>query len=426
MEYLIIFLQYVLARVALRILKAPYHPVVILCQLWLVISICTGVFAPDYYYSPMAYMLILSMQVSAVLGALAYFLVSSDQANVSRPEPQEFLHFRPIVYGSLFFGLVAIASILRTQGISVTKLFSFSGIMEISHAMSIARYEEQFQLPLGARVAQMFIFFATTIGGLFKSLYPDRYRRFEYYIPIIPSLLIAIILTTRAAVLFNLIFWVAGNFCGAILGGGRVNLRLLSKKVVLYGSVGAILVAFMFISLQFMRGGITDLGRLKEVLMHLRQWPVGSIAGFSLWVDAYDFRSAVTNGYLTFVGIFDLFGIQARKAGLYDQYVNLGGGDSWGNIYTAFRGLIQDFSLPGAMMYMATIGFLSSVAFRRCVRGEVVWAALLVAMYGFVFWTPIVSLFSYTAHIGAYVGLAIYFRFFGRRRRLVKPARELA
>ncbi|WP_258879305.1 O-antigen polymerase [Paraburkholderia sp. BL6669N2] len=408
-------------RVALKILKAPFHPVVILCQLWFIVALCTGLFAPDYYYSPLAYMIVICMEASAILGALAYFLISSDgMSHSARNLPYEFQYFRPIIYGSVFFGFIAITSILRTQGIGIGKLFSFSGILEISHAMSVARYEDQFQLPLGARLGQMFIFFSSAVSGLMKSLHPKKYRKHEYFVSIIPSLMIALILTTRAAVLFNLIFWVSGNFCGSLLGGGRVNLKFFTKRVAIYGGGGALFIAFMFISLQFLRGGITDISRLNEVLMHLRQWPVGSIGGFSLWVDSYDFRSTLTNGYLTFVGIFDLFGIQARKAGLYDQYVNLGSGDSWGNIYTAFRGLIQDFSILGALVYMGGIGFFSALAFGKCVNGRVVWAALLVAMYGFIVWTPIVSFFSYTAHIGACVGFAIYLKYFSRRRRVLR------
>jgi oligosaccharide repeat unit polymerase len=282
--------------------------------------------------------------------------------------------------------------------------------------MSVARYEDQFKLPLGARLGQMFVFFSSAVAGLMKSLHPKKYKGYEYFVPIIPSLMIALILTTRAAVLFNLCFWVSGNFCGSLLGGGRVNLKLVTKRVLVYGGGGLFFIAFLFISLQFLRGGITDISRLKEVLLHLRQWPVGSIGGLSLWFDTYDFRSALTNGYLTFVGIFDLLGIQARKTGLYDQYVNLGGGDSWANIYTAFRGLIQDFSIFGAIAYMGLIGFFSALSFGKCIQGQIVWAALLVAMYGFIAWSPIVSFFTYTAHIGACMGFAIYLKYFSRTR----------
>ena len=53
-------------------------------------------------------------------------------------------------------------------------------------------------------------------------------------------------------------------------------------------------------------------------------------------------------GAYTFAGVFDLLGIKQRQIGVYEQYETLAGGEDT-NIYTLLRGLIQDFTLPGAM-----------------------------------------------------------------------------
>lgn len=418
MAYLIVLIQYGVWYFSRKVLKSAYHPAVILCQLWFFVLLLTTVFAPDYYYSPMAYMLIVAMQISAVLGAMFYYLIGeSTSIRHARRFSPDFSHFRIIVYGSLFFGLVAIYATLKAQGFGLSSMISISGILQVSHAMSLARYEDQFQIPLLARVGQMAVFFASAVGGFNYSLNRGKYRPFEYFLPIIPSLLIALILTTRAAVLFNLTFWVGANLTGSLLGGGRINLVLITKRTAMALVLGMSFIALMFICLQFMRGGITDFGRLKEVLLHLRQWPFGSIAGFGIWADTFQFDWSTTGGYYTFVGLFDQLGIQARKLGLYDQYVNLGS-QSWGNIYTAFRGLIQDYTLTGGLFFMALLGFAGSISFANCVRGNAMAASTLMAVYAFFFWTPIVSFFGYTAHIGAFILFGAYLKLCQRKTRI--------
>lgn len=418
MAYLILPIQYGIWYFSRKVLKSTYHPAVILCQLWFFVLLLTAAFAPDYYFSPMAYMLIIAMQISAVLGATFYYFIGA-RASINTPRrfSADFSHFRVIVYGSLFFGLVAIYTTLKAQGFGLSSMLSISGILQVSHAMSLARYEDQFQIPLLARISQMAIFFSSAVGGFNYSLNRARYRTFEYFLPIIPSLLIALILTTRAAVLFNLVFWVCANLSGSLLGGGRVNLVLITKRTAMALVFGILFITLMFVSLQFMRGGVTDFGRLKEILLHLRQWPFGSIAGFGIWADTFQFDWSATGGYYTFVGLFDQLGIQARKLGLYDQYVNLGS-QSWGNIYTAYRGLIQDYTLAGALTFMALLGFVGSTSFANCIRGNAVAASSLIAVYAFFFWTPIVSFYGYTAHIGAFILFGIYLKFCHRKAQI--------
>lgn len=424
MAYLILPIQYAVWYFSRKALQSAYHPAVILCQLWFFVLLLTTLFAPDYYFSPMAYLLVIAMQISAVLGAVCYYFIGHDRTNCARREfSPDFSHFRVIVYGSLFFGLVAIYATLRAQGFGLSSMLSISGILQVSHAMSLARYEDQFQIPLVARLGQMAIFFASAVGGLNYSLNSRKYRKFEYFLPIVPSLFIALILTTRAAVLFNLVFWVCANLSGGLLGGGRVNLVLLTKRTVIALILGILFIVLMFVSLQFMRGGVTDFGRLREILLHLRQWPFGSIAGFGIWADTFQFDWSGSGGYYTFVGLFDQLGIQARKLGLYDQYVNLGS-QSWGNIYTAYRGIIQDYTLAGALAFMAVLGFAGSTSFANCVRGNAVAASLLIAVYAFFLWTPIVSFFGYTAHIGAFILFGVYLKFCHRKPRVLYQMRR--
>ncbi|NKJ45219.1 hypothetical protein CIC12_00340 [Burkholderia sp. SG-MS1] len=417
MALIVVLVQCAVWYLARKILRSAYHPVVVLCQLWLVIVLSTTVFAPDFYFSPMAFLIILLMQMSAMLGGASYYMFA-DAANArnTRTVDFDYGYFRLVVYGSLIFGAIAVYTTLRAEGFGISSILSVRGILQVARTMSIARYEAQFKIPLAARIGQMFVFFASAVAGFNFALDKKRYRKFEYFLPIVPSLLIATIMTTRAAVLFNLTFWACANMSCSLLLSGRVNLKLITRRTALTLSGGILFIAAMFISLQFVRGGITDLGRLEEVLMHLREWPFGSIAGFSIWVDRHSFAASATGGYYTFSGIFDQLGISARKSGLYTDYVNIGS-ESWSNIYTVYRGLISDFTVIGAVVFMAIIGLSGSFALKKCLQGKAHFAGLLIAIYGFCLWSPIASFFGYTAHLGAFVLFGLYLRFAQRRTR---------
>ena len=125
------------------------------------------------------------MQVAALLGAHAYFALTPSARPSSVPHPfnKRYMSFRPLVYMSLVFGVVAIYLTLKAQGFALSAVFSLSGLLQVSRAMSLARYEEQqFVLPMGAKISQMYVFFASAVAGFHFALHKKRYRRFEYFL----------------------------------------------------------------------------------------------------------------------------------------------------------------------------------------------------------------------------------------------------
>jgi oligosaccharide repeat unit polymerase len=101
-------------------------------------------------------------------------------------------------------------------------------------------------------------------------------------------------------------------------------------------------------------------------------------------------------------------GLRSRLVGVYSEYVTLEDGES--NIYTAFRGLIEDFSLPGAAVFCVLVGFMAGRAYRFTVAGRTIWVAALAGYYVFVLWSPIISVFVYNSLILAIVVGATMFR----------------
>ena len=126
---------------------------------------------------------------------------------------------------------------------------------------------------------------------------------------------------------------------------------------------------------------------------------LGYLAVFSHWADSREGPGTLQFelGAYTFGGVFEVSGIHPRQVGVYSESVSLQGDDS--NIYTAFRGFIDDFSLPGAAIFCFAAGLLAGCAYRNSLQGRETWTLGLAGFYAFLLWSPLGSLFVYNGPI---------------------------
>src|SRR5260370_25887241 len=115
-----------------------------------------------------------------------------------------------------------------------------------------------------------------------------------------------------------------------------------------------------------------------------------------------------TWGRYTFAGLFDLARLSPRAQGLYTDQM-LVDREPY-NIYTVFRGLIQDFTLPGALAFVGAIGFLAQLVYARVRSGLLTYSAFLAAFYAFTVWSFITDIFIYNTIIASFLVLATYLR----------------
>ena len=120
-------------------------------------------------------------------------------------------------------------------------------------------------------------------------------------------------------------------------------------------------------------------------------------------------------GAYTFAGAFDLLGIKPRQIGVYEELQTLAGGEDT-NIYTLFRGLIQDFTLPGASLFGVLLGIVAGGAARSGSTSHGRNLLVLAGYYAFILFSPIISLFTYNGLILAWVVAALVLGFRTRQR----------
>ena len=131
------------------------------------------------------------------------------------------------------------------------------------------------------------------------------------------------------------------------------------------------------------------------------------------WMKNYHF-TGLSFGTNTFSGPLDNLGIIEREIGYYTDRVVLSS-TLYTNIYTAFRGMIQDFSIPGTLIAAFGSGMAASISYDRCLHGKFIWLVPLSLFYAFTMYTPIISIFNYTSVMMAWIILFVILLFFNKK-----------
>jgi oligosaccharide repeat unit polymerase len=174
----------------------------------------------------------------------------------------------------------------------------------------------------------------------------------------------------------------------------------------------AVLAAFipLFVFIQVGRYGYSpdNPSQVNEVLTILRLHAVGHLAAFSNWFAHGGWASTnLTFGTQTLSGLFDAAGLKARPAGVYAENVYLAPG-VYSNVYTMFRGLIEDFTAGGALMILLVGGFFAGLAFARVQQRRIGYVPMLSAFFAITLWSFVVNLFIYNTVLGAWLLFAAY------------------
>jgi oligosaccharide repeat unit polymerase len=200
--------------------------------------------------------------------------------------------------------------------------------------------------------------------------------------------------------------------CAAFFYAGILVRRISTHKLFLFEkhsiksfAVGAaifvLIASFAFVS----RGSKTveNTEDLREVLMpRFASYSCGHLYAFSDWFASTNGMHSqliyphqpVSYGFYTFMAPFRWLGAHREiPGGIFDQYFFYGDLLT-GNIYTMFRGLIQDFGIIGSIAFMLAAGFLLHWAFQRMLheRWPVFTVAVFVVMLGYIYMSFVVSL----------------------------------
>lgn len=317
--------------------------------------------------------------------------------------------------GGLFYALAGLAH----YGLSL----SIDGFLSLGSFNSVFRYRGGQEAEI-VRALIAWVYPGGLLGGMACALAVTLRQRAVSLLPFAPALLFGAAEAARAGIGTLVCCW-AGGFLAMSVWATGGNFVLFHRKRMVW--VVGLLICGVSLSIIVDSIRAHNPGRTFEIRVNvprLQSMFFGYLPAFSRWVDSQE-PPALSYGAYTFAGTFELLEIRPRKLGIYATPVLLTSGQST-NIYTAYRGLIEDVSLPGATIVMLVLGFGSGLAYRRLCEGRHQFVTVLSAFYATLLWSPVISLFVYNDLLGAWVIAVGVLAWNGRRAARIRALGKFA
>jgi len=417
---LIFSLALIAWAILMRVLAGTWlQPSAFFAMWWCFAGIVPLLFAPEEHVgvNAMAWLLVASIAVS--VGALAgnYGFRTRKPRVLTTWSEGELRILSIVLLLSLSLGIGSCIATIIESHVGLADLLNIQRLVVITNQVYVARAIETAPEPAGGltRALLPFVYLAPALGGI---VFVAR-RRFRWKLicmaTVVPSILVTILQTTKAALLFAVILWLSGYFTMRLRQG---KTAVFTKGHLAIGLVLAGCGVILFLGTSLARLGSTDLGLLGTASGKLIGAAFGHMTVLSQWLTEYWTQPfAPTLG--TFAGPLEMVGVGQRIPGLFESLIDLISGDT-SNIYTAFRPLIQDFTLPGAIAALVLVGFVGGISFRMVAAGNGRAAPLLIGTYATIFWTPITWFWIYNSLTATMIALGIL-AFLVRRRGLAFP-----
>lgn len=397
--------------------KSWTNPGVVFALFWFVMTFVPLLAVPEAAVAPWGMAFIVAAAVAFGMPSLFIDWACANAACNSRLGPKpEASNLLFVAFVCLQLGALACLLInLHLQGIS--PLAVFTDLMETAARYLTARYNHQIVANPFSQLGVMANYVGVAIGGFLVSRRSLRRNVLVYLLAFTPSFAHVLIYSDKGT-----IFLSAAYFFGAIIAR-RVRwgeTDLINRRTLTWTAVAlCILLPLMAIAMLVRGlGAWTHDEVIGQVIYHLRSYAFAHVYAFSDWfchivtgrsVMTYTDPEGLTWGYWTFMSVGQrIWPGYVLPDGYFSEYFAVSG-IIQSNIYTMFRGLIYDFGVWGALVFMASFGWLSAFFYRQMLSraGAPFAEAYYIFLAGYIYTSYIISLTIWTSALAAFVGVYI-------------------
>lgn len=267
----------------------------------------------------------------------------------------------------LALGIYNLRIIAVKAGNTFMDIFSVDGIVQIALKSTTARYVTDTEANSGSPILlALSLWLIYRIGTIQEQV--SGYKKVLAFMPI---LMYTILTTEKWPSFLILVFF----FAGVISGNSASDLFRIFRKYIVFIFL---LITLMIISLS-LRGADESTWTAVDTLLHYLFAQYNSLG---IWIQEEAHKQIPTFGSYTFIGPLNFIGEVDRHAGVFAKSMILKGKES--NIYTAFRYLIQDYTIIGPFLLNVIISIFyfifSSVRldnFTNTIKVFIIFCALL-------------------------------------------------
>lgn len=311
-----------------------------------------------------------------------------------------------IVRGAFFaFSAIAFAAVVfnaSLQGVSVAALMT--NFFEVAATLIAQRYlDDNPANNIYSQIGNIACYLSVSLGGLVLPGYRTLAgKTLVLAAAMAPALFVISIFGAKGMIFLCIAFFWGGTLVRRLFRGDR---RLMDRKTIIQ-AVAGIIALLPVVTVSFIARGNYATITPEELTFSMQRlygsYACGHLYAFSDWFTWYIGQNSYllyageppTGGFYTFTSLFLALGSDHPVVpGYYAEYFQ------WqdylqSNIFTFFRGLITDYTLPGSFLVLVVAGALANGMFRAMAKGRFlpVTVSFYIFMMGYIYTSFLISL----------------------------------
>jgi oligosaccharide repeat unit polymerase len=288
-------------------------------------------------------------------------------------------------------------------------------IIEIGRQWASLRYSIDQSPPTIVSALTGLLFFAGWLGGLWFAVERSWRAAALGSLPLVFGLLQAFLSNARTGFIWLSLF-VASPYLAALVLLPHRAPSFNPRRILEGALVVAAFVAF-YALVQGLREGEGE-QRTETTLLKTRVSTLSPPMSLSHWLRQDWAGIQPSWGERSFAGVFDQLGIARRGQGLgWESDLEI---ETVPNVYTGFRQLIEDVTVPGSIVLFAVLGLVVGLAYQGVRTARVGWLPVLAAFYSLTIGSYVALWTTYNSCLLGWVLFAFAVGRFGPR--LLRPA----
>ncbi len=290
------------------------------------------------------------------------------------------------------------------NGFSVQDFLSVSALAQMNNSMAVERYSGRGLINIITQMLNVAVYAAPCCGGFAVVFAENKKQKIWAYMTLLPILLVLLLTNVKAGFVGAICLWLVSfliSYLYRYKSAPKLNVKLL-------GIILGIVMFFLGITMfsMMLRMGSVNQSTFEAVIRKYLIYAFGEIQSFDIWLSDYFTPKEFSFGTQTFIGIFNTLGIVIRNQGVYSSVP-----ESASNVFTVFRGVIQDFGTFFGTIFISIHGLLAGYCTKKIEQSKkipVISCVLLLSIYFFFLYGYFVSPWSYISHILALIVFAVY------------------
>lgn len=340
-------------------------PVVIFVGIWTLSIAGAFVCFPDARWSYLGVIWIMLCLLATLVGFLGG-RGSAEKATCYRRCREPYCGFSRRQVGvlclSIAIGMSYVAVQLGSHGFSLGSLVNVDSLLEMNPEMAVARYSGSSAQSAIMQILACVMYASAALGGFFYVSANKEKEKLLCVATLLPISCLMVATNAKAGFIGSVFLWISGYLARYLALHKRLPI-INRKKAVLVLGIALALSAVFFLTF-LLRFGSFDGWAVSAAFDKYSVYAFGEVFNFDHWLAAFSHRE-LDAGMNTFMGIFTQLGFTEKAAGVYQTIV-----PGYGNVFSMFRGVIEDFGILGGLCFFALVGAVDGLLYRRLVQNS--------------------------------------------------------